>query len=99
MQELGHPGPPQVFEFILADPGPVYQVPSWYLQLIERCRVFSSQGGELALVESPTGAYRWFNATLIEREMQNPTDTHGLDQAPPPSLATPAPPQQLESLY
>ncbi len=51
----------------------------------------------MALVESPTGAYRWFNATLIEREMQNPTDTHGLDQAPPPSLAPPAPPQHRES--
>jgi hypothetical protein len=38
-----------------------------------------SHGGILAVLPTPTGAYQWFNAALIEREIMNPTDTQGLE--------------------
>ena len=47
---------------------------------MDTARRYIRQGGILDTAPTPTGAYQWFNAALIERERTNPTDTQGLDQ-------------------
>ena len=56
---------------------------------MDAARQYESQGGELNVVPTPIGAYRWFNAALVKRERANPTDTQGLDH-----LVTQQPVQQ-----
>ena len=79
MRQLGHPETPQACEFIVANPDLQNQIPQWYCDLVDTARRYARQGGALNVIPTPTGAYRWFNAALIEREMMNPTDTQGLE--------------------
>ena len=79
MLQLGHPEAPQAYEFIAADPALENRIPQWYCDLVNTARQYERQGGALTVVPTPTGAYQWFNAALIERERMNPTDTQGLE--------------------
>ena len=79
MLQLGHPEPPQAYEFIVASPDLQNQIPQWYCDLVDTARRYMRQGGILDIIPTPTGAYQWFNAALIERERANPNDTQGLD--------------------
>ena len=80
MRYLNHPEAPQACEFIVANPGLENHIPQWYCDLVNIGRQYMRQGGILNVVPTPIGAYRWFDAALIERELTNPTDTQGLDQ-------------------
>ena len=79
MRRLSHPKAPQACEFIVASPDLQNQIPQWYCDLVDAARQYIRQGGALNITPTPTGAYRWFDAALVEREIMNPTDTQGLE--------------------
>ena len=79
MQQLSHPEAPQACEFIVASPDLQNQIPQWYCDLVDAARQYVRQGGALNVIPTPIGAYQWFNAALVEREMMNPVDTQGLE--------------------
>ena len=79
MRQLGHPEAPEAFEFIVASRELQNQVPQWYCDLVTAARQYERHGGTLTVHPTPTGAYQWFNAALIQREILNPADTQGLE--------------------
>ena len=57
MLQLGHPEPPQAYEFIVASPDLQNQIPQWYYDLVDTARRYMRQGGILDVIPTPIEAY------------------------------------------